>query len=230
MASMIHAEKLTRSYGDREALRQLDLEVPQGCCFGLFGPNGSGKTTFLKIVCTLIQPTSGRIAVAGLELPREADRVRARVGILLDRPFIPRDFSLREGLQFHADLHQVPDASRRIDQLVERVSLTWRVRDPLRTFSRGMAQRASLICALLPDPEILILDEPFTGLDREACRIVEEVVAEERQAGKTVLLVTHELERGARLADEVLVLERGEAAFRGHAGEWSEDDLLAVYQ
>ena len=226
----ILARGLTKRYDTRDALRGIDLEVPAGICFGIFGPNGSGKTTLLKIISTLIQATAGELHVAGRCVRRQASAVRRRLGVLLDQPMFPRDFSLREGLQYTADLYQLKEAKDRIHDLVERMGLTWRVRDPIRTFSRGMAQRASLACALLPDPEILILDEPFTGLDREGCQIVEELIDEHKGRGRTVLLVTHAHDRGRRLADEVMVLDRGEIAFRGLAGAWSADDLLSVYK
>ncbi|MFQ5654480.1 MAG: ATP-binding cassette domain-containing protein, partial [Planctomycetota bacterium] len=163
-------------------------------------------------------------------LPQEAQMVRARIGVLLDRPFIPREFSLWEGLCYSADLHGVDNPAERILELLDRFRLTWRRRDPVRTFSRGMAQRASLACALLSEPQILILDEPFSGLDPAGCAIVEEAIAETRAAGGTVLLVTHDLERGARLCDEVVVIDRGRLAFRGSGGRWSLEDLTAVYR
>ncbi len=223
----IVVESLSRSYGEREALAGVSFRVPRGSCFGVFGANGSGKTTLLKVLATLLAPTSGRVEIAGQELPRHAARARRRLGAVLDAPPLPRDFTLREGLRYWADLHAVASPDSRIAALAERVGLTWRLRDPMSTFSRGMAQRAAFACALLPDPEILILDEPFTALDADGSALVEQVVGEYRAGGRTVVLVTHEIERGSRLADRALVLSRGRAAFQGARGEWSAEDLRA---
>ena len=222
--------KLTKRFGDREALAAIDLEIPAAGCFGLFGPNGSGKTTLLKIASTLMRKSDGAIRVAGHELPKGALAVRSALGILLDRPLVPMDFSLSEALHYQAALYQLANPKERIEKLIERVGLVWRTRDPIRTFSRGMGQRVSLLCALLPQPEILILDEPFTGLDRRGCELVEEAIAEQKERGKCVILVTHDLERGERLCDDIAVLDRGKVAFHAKAGEWELSDLTAVYQ
>ncbi|MEM7164369.1 MAG: ABC transporter ATP-binding protein [Planctomycetota bacterium] len=226
----VHVSSLTKRFADREALSAIDLQIPRGSCFGLFGPNGSGKTTLLKILATLMRSSSGTVEVAGCALPAEALHVRSRLGILLDRPLFPVDFTLSEGLRYYAALHQLVSPGARIDAMIERVGLVWRTRDPIRTFSRGMAQRVSLLCALIADPEILILDEPFTGLDRRGCELVEEAIHDQNRAGKTVILVTHDLERGGRLCDEVAVLERGQVAYRGTKGAWSLEDVAAVYK
>lgn len=230
MSLAIAVRDLGKRYGDRDALRQLTLEIPTGGCFGVLGPNGSGKTTLMKILAGLVRPTTGSAVVAGCSLPKESFEARRRLGVLFDRPLLPRDFTLREGLLYHAELYQVPDARARIDELVGRAGLTWRVRDPVRTFSRGMAQRVSLICALLSDPEVLILDEPFTGLDPEGCGLVEASIEEMREAGKTVLLVTHEMPRVERLCEGVAVLKRGQLAFLGESNDWTLANVLAVYE
>lgn len=227
---VVTVSKLTKRFGDRDALAAIDLEIPRGVCFGLFGPNGSGKTTLLKIIATLIRKTDGEVTVAGCSLSKETLAIRRKFGILLDRPLLPLEFTLLEALRYHAALHQVPDPTARIDALIEKSGLQWRTRDPVRTFSRGMAQRVSLLCALLPEPEVLILDEPFNGLDRHGGELVEEAIAIQKDAGRTVILVTHDLERGARLCDEVVVLDRGRVAFRGTGDQWSLEDVVAVYR
>ncbi len=218
---VIVAKGLGKRYGERKALRDLDLEVAAGTCHGILGPNGSGKTTFLKLVCGLFQPSEGELEVCGFQVPAEGAQVRARLGVLLDQPLVPRNLSLSDALAYVADLHGGGIPSIRRDALLERVGLSWRRRDPLRTFSRGMAQRASLVCALLPDPELLILDEPFTGLDPEGCALVESMVDERVREGRTVLLVTHELRRAERLCHSVTWLDRGTVSRRTARGTWS---------
>jgi ABC-type multidrug transport system ATPase subunit len=222
---VVHAQALTKRYGEREALSDFHLELPRGTCHGVLGPNGSGKTTFIKLVCGLFRPSAGTLEVCGLPVPKSADRARARLGVLLDQPLVPWHLSLADALAYVSDLHggQIPQS--RSDALLDRVGLTWRRRDPLRTFSRGMAQRASLVCALLPDPELLILDEPFTGLDAQGCGLVETVIAEVVAEGRTVLLVTHELRRAERLCDAVTWLDRGRVVRRTRRGEWTAGEV-----
>lgn len=220
---------LEKHYGDRHALRAVDLEIPRGCCFGLLGTNGSGKTTLLKIVAGLTRATAGTVAVAGHEISRAATAARRTLGVLFDRPLLPADFTLAEALRYCADLYQVPASAERAAALVEQAGLGWRVRDPIRTFSRGLTQRVSLICALLHDPDVLLLDEPFVGLDPQGCRWVEQTITEHVARSKTVVLVTHDLERVERLCPEVAVLLRGEIAFRSAGDDWAAADVRAVY-
>jgi len=224
----VRAQGLGKRFGDRDALVALDLEIPVGGCFGLFGHNGSGKTTFLKLVSGLLKPTRGTLEVLGFRIPKQAERARRQLGVLLDHHLLPPDFPLGEGLRYLADLYGLENPGPRIVDLLDRVGLSWRRRDPLRTFSRGMGQRASLACALLPDPDLIILDEPFTGLDPKGCDLVSEVVREHVNRGKTALLVTHELARGLDLADEVVVLDRGQEARRGPATSITVENLREV--
>jgi heme exporter protein A len=198
-----------KRFGARDALAGVSLETPRGSCLAMLGHNGSGKTTLLRILSTLSQATEGEIEVLGHSLVNEPDAIRAKIGAVLDRHLLPREFSLRDGLRMYADLHGVTSPAARIDELAERLGLARRLRDPVRTFSRGMGQRASICRALLHDPEMLLLDEPFTGLDAEALRVTEEVIEEAKQGGRTVVLVTHDLERAARLATHGVVLSNG---------------------
>ena len=220
----VHARGLSRRFGEREALLGVDLDVPRGVCHALLGANGSGKTTFLRLVSGLLRPTEGELAVCGLPLPAEGSAVRARLGVLFDAPLVPRHLTLSEALAYSADLRGGGIPRERAEALLERVGLIWRRRDPLSTFSRGMTQRANLACALLGDPELLLLDEPFTGLDAEGSALAEAMIREAVAAGRTVLLVTHELRRAERLADSATWLDRGRAVRRAARGEWRASD------
>ena len=224
-SGVIDCRGLGKQYGTREALVDLTLSIPSGACYGILGPNGSGKTTFLKLVCGLFRPTTGTLEVCGHPMPQRGEQVRARLGVLLDQPLVPRHLPLSKVLQYVNDLHGGTISSQRIESLIERVGLTWRRRDPITTFSRGMAQRASLACALLHDPEVLILDEPFTGLDRAGCRLVETIIEEFVAAGRTVLLVTHESSRAERLCDVVTWFQRGRLEKTLSRGDWSRRDF-----
>lgn len=221
----VRAVGLVKKFGDREALAGVDVTVPRGVCTALFGANGSGKTTFVKLVSTLIRPTEGTLEVGGEPLPRRAARVRSRIGLVLDRPFLPADLPLEDGLGYFAELHGLRDARAAIDTWIDRVGLTWRRRDPIRTFSRGMAQRASLATALLPDPELLLLDEPFTALDPSGCELVESLIQESVAKRRSVLLVTHDLERGYRMAEQIIVFRAGQVLLAGDKSTVSFEDL-----
>ncbi len=212
---MIRVRSVWKRYGSRDALAGVSLDVPKGTCCAVLGPNGSGKTTLVRVLSTLARPSEGEVEVAGLALPRHASEVRSRVGVVLDHSLLPRDLALEEGLRYYADLYGLRDAGPRIAALAERLGLTWRLRDPVRTFSRGMAQRAALVRALLHDPEVLLLDEPFTGLDAAACRVVEDVVTSAVAEGRTVLLVTHDLDRAAAVAGSAVLLREGRVVAAG---------------
>jgi ABC-type multidrug transport system ATPase subunit len=207
LAIAVHGVR--KRFGAREALAGVTLEVPAGSCLALFGRNGAGKSTLVRILATLAHATEGRVAVLGHALPAGGVLLRRRLGVVQDHALLPRHQSLLDGLLWHAALFGVAHARARIEALAERFGLRSRLRDPVRTFSRGMTQRASLMRALVHEPELLLLDEPFTGLDPEGCGVVEAVVREQVAAGRTVLLVTHDLQRGCALAPRAVLLEQG---------------------
>src|SRR5215207_8481951 len=158
-AAAVALERVGRAYGERVALREISLALPAGATVAVFGANGAGKTTLLRILAGLLRPHAGRAAVLGAELPREAYSARGRIGLLGHEPMLYRDLTVRENLRFHARLHGVEGA--RIEELVERVGLAARADEPLRTLSRGMAQRAAICRTVLHAPELLLLDEPL---------------------------------------------------------------------
>lgn len=224
----IEAIALGKRYGERDALRAVDLRIESGQVTTLFGHNGSGKTTFLKIVATLMKPSSGELRVAGHALPRGAAAVRGQVGLLLDQPYLPPSFGLEEALQYYADVRGVDVERDALRTILARVGLERRRLDPLNTFSRGMGQRASLACTLVADPEVLLLDEPYTGLDPEGCDLVDTIVDDYRDRGRTVVLVTHELARGLARADRVVVFARGRVHLDEEVGDWTPERIAEV--
>lgn len=220
--SAFRVERLWKRFGARDALAGVSLSQEAGTCLAVLGTNGSGKTTLLRMLATLAQPSEGTVEVLGEVLPARADAARRRIGVVLRRHLLPRDLPLREGLRMYADLYGVTDAERRIEELADRLGIASRLRDPVRTFSRGMGQRASLCRALLHDPEFLLFDEPFTGLDAVACRAVENLVRDTCARGRSVVLVTHDLERAGRVADRGVVFELGRLVFDGAAAAAAE--------
>ncbi|HVO29175.1 MAG TPA: heme ABC exporter ATP-binding protein CcmA [bacterium] len=199
---------IRKSFGPRTALGGVTISLEPGEVVALFGPNGAGKTTLLKILAGLSRPTSGAVKILG-ENPREP-RVRAALGVLGHGGWLHDALSAEENLAFYAKLYALADARARIDAVLAQVGLADRRADRVATFSRGMRQRLSIARAVLHDPKVLFLDEPFTGLDRAATRQLLEFLR--RVAGdgqRTVLAVTHELDAGFDLATRVAILARG---------------------
>ncbi len=219
----IEVEELTRTYRSRkgvfrrtttvvEALKGISFEVERGELFGLLGPNGAGKTTTIKILTTLLLPSSGSARVLGFDPAREAQKVRGRIGYVFggERGLYDR-LSAIHNLQYFADLYRVPSADkrRRIAELVELVGLTGRERERVETYSRGMRQRLHIARGLLHDPEVLFLDEPTIGLDPIGAREIRETIAGLQQAGKTILLTTHYMFEADALCGRLAVIAGG---------------------
>ncbi len=210
---MIETYALRKSFGPRPVLRGVDLEVAPGECLALMGPNGAGKTTLMRILATLSKPTSGTVRVAGLPLPAAASDVRRRLGVVAHHTLLYTDLSATENLEFYARFYGLTHAQPRIAAVLEQVGLTSRRHDLVRTFSRGMQQRLAIGRALLHDPEVLMFDEPYTGLDPHAADMLDDVLRGARASGRTMLVTTHDLARALALADRVAILARGVIAF-----------------
>ena len=212
---MISTHALTKTFGYRAILRGVNVEIAPGECVALLGPNGAGKTTLIRILATLARPTLGRVQVAGYLLPAGAAEVRRRLGVVSHHTLLYTDLTAEENLAFYARIYGLAHAGAgaRISQVLEQVGLAARRRDLVRTFSRGMQQRLSLGRALLPDPQVMLFDEPYTGLDPDAARMLDGVLRAMAADGRTVLLTTHDLPRALALADRVLILARGVIAY-----------------
>jgi heme exporter protein A len=217
----LEADGLVRKYGERAALDGLSFSLPEGQTLGLFGANGAGKTTLLRVLATLLRPHEGGVRVLGAALPKEAWKVRGRVGYLGHEPLLYRELSGRENLHFHARLHGVPEA--RIDELLVAVGMQRRADDPVRELSRGMVQRLATARAVLHDPPLLLLDEPWSGIDPGARELLEPLIG--KRAGKTRVLVSHDLEAGAAESDLALGLRAGRQAYLGKPDAASLKDL-----
>jgi ABC-type multidrug transport system ATPase subunit len=206
-----------KTLGYREVLRNIDLDVPAGMLFVIHGPNGAGKSTLLRLAATQWRPSAGEVLVLGRDARREALWVRRRVGLVLHESLLRRELTLEENLRFACDLQGLGFRAvrDRADGLLDRFGLFPRRRDLVATFSQGMAKRASIVRSLLHEPELWLLDEPFSGLDPAGQALLEGLVRDFPRAGGTVVLVTHEEERGERLANAWARIENGKVAARG---------------
>lgn len=204
---------LWKAYGPVEALCGLDLRVEPGVFLTIFGPNGAGKTTLLKILATLAGPTEGSALVGGRDVVREAGAVRKRVGVISHNTYLYAQLTALENLEFYARMYRVRAGRERALALLARMDLKRRMHDRVATYSRGMQQRLSVARALLHDPELLLLDEPYTGLDQHACRVLAEVLEGLRDGTRTVIMTTHNLQEGLAGCDRAAILVDGRMVF-----------------
>lgn len=227
---MIDVRKLVKRFGLKTVLRGLDFRVESGEFVALLGPNGAGKTTFLRILASLSRPTLGEVRISGYRLPAQAAAVRSRLGVVSHQPLLYGDLTAEENLRFYGRMYGVTDLSRRIDQVLELVGLAPRRRDLVRTFSRGMQQRLAIGRAVLHDPEVMLFDEPHTGLDQDASAMLDGVLREVAVRGRTVVMTSHDLSRAADLASRFDVLSRGVITASVHREDIQIEQLLGFYR
>lgn len=218
---MISLEGVERHYGERVALSGVSVRVEEGQTLVVFGANGAGKTTLLRVLAGLLRPHAGDATVLGADLPNEAWKLRGKVGLLAHEPLLYRELTPRENLRFQARLHGV--APGRVDTVLEAVGMSGRGDDPLSELSRGMVQRVAAARAVLHDPPLLLLDEPWAGLDPAAVTRLAPLIGV--ASGKTRVVVTHDVSRGLEEADVVLGLKRGRAELAGATDERTVQEL-----
>lgn len=212
---IIEAVKLVKTYGLMPVLRGLDLSIQRGEFMALLGANGSGKSTFLRLLTGLTRPTGGTLQIGGWHMPQEAAAVRAQLGLVSHRSLLYENLTARENLLFFGRLYNLPaDAlNARVDVLLRQVGLHKRAHDLPRQFSRGMLQRLSIARALVHTPDILLFDEPHTGLDQSAAQVLDDLLASSHAEGRTIIMVTHHIERAAELVNRAVILHRGVVAY-----------------
>ncbi|WP_216852772.1 ATP-binding cassette domain-containing protein [Phytoactinopolyspora halotolerans] len=217
----VAVQALTKSYGDKQALAGVDLTIPRGVVHGLLGPNGAGKTTMVRILATLLRPSTGHATVAGFDVLREPDEVRYRIGLLGQHAALDQDLSGRQNLELFARLYHLgADGARgRTRELLERFDLTDAAAKPVKQYSGGMRRRLDLAASLITAPDVLFLDEPTTGLDPRGRAEVWDAVRSLADGGTTVLLTTQYLEEADQLADRISVVQRGRIIADGTADD-----------
>jgi heme exporter protein A len=221
----IELRGLTRYFGERTALRDVSVEVPEGATLAVLGRNGAGKSTLLRILATLLRPQAGEVKLFGEPLPKRGYAVRGRLGLLGHEPLLYRDLTPRENLRYHAALHDV-DAER-IEEVLEATGSAAFGDEPVRSLSRGMVQRVAVCRAVLHRPTLLLLDEPRANLDPAAVELLEPLIG--RASGCTRVITSHDPLAARAEADLVLGLKNGRAAIVGEAGAVDETRLKGLY-
>ena len=227
---MITVRKLIKRFGMKTVLRGLDFEVQPGEFVALLGPNGAGKTTFLRILSSLSRPSLGAVSVAGYRLPDQAAAVRARLGVVSHLPLLYGDLTAEENLRFFGRMYGVSNIEPRITEVLEMVGLASRRRDLVRTFSRGMQQRLAIGRAVFHDPDVMLFDEPYTGLDQDASAMLDDVLRSVAAKGRTVVMTSHDLIHSEELATRFDILSRGVIVASVTHKQLGKSKLLSFYK
>ena len=227
---MIEVRGLVKAFGLRPVLRGLDFKVAEGEFVSVVGPNGAGKTTLLRILASLARPTMGEVRVAGLRLPGQAGAIRRMLGVVSHQPLLYGDLTAEENLRFYGRMYGLSKLEARIEEVLGIVGLGERGRDLVRKYSRGMQQRLAIARGILHEPELLLFDEPHTGLDPEAAEILDRLLRKVSGEGRTVVMTSHDLGQAAGLASRVDILAGGVIARSVRKGEIEANELAALYR
>jgi len=206
---MIEIKKLTKQADNKLILRGIDLSIKKGETVAILGPNGAGKSTLLKVLATLIKPTSGVVKVNGMDLKKNHLEIKKILGYLPHSSLLYDHYSPLENLVFFGNLYGVKNVEKRAIELVKDVGLSFFLNEPVKNFSRGMIQRIAIARAIVHDPEILLLDEPHTGLDQGAISILNNVILSMKEKGTTTLMVTHDFKQAAEICDRIIIVKSG---------------------
>ena len=224
-APRLSLSQVTKTYGSIRAVWNVDLEVYPGDFVAVFGPNGAGKTTLLGMIASLIRPTRGEVRLASENAPLD----RSRVGYVSHKSLLYNELTSFENMLFYARLYGLEGAPERARRMVVQMGLEEAMDRPVAQFSRGMKQRLTVGRALLHEPEILLLDEPYTGLDRHGGRLLTGILEGLKEEGRTVLLITHNLDEGLELCTRAVIQHRGELVFQAPREHFDKFDFEDLY-
>jgi heme ABC exporter ATP-binding subunit CcmA len=228
--AIVETRGLGRRFAGITAVQGIDFTVTPGEAVAVLGPNGAGKTTLLRMLATLLRPSSGTLHLFGRPLRDGGAAARRRIGFLSHQSFLYPDLTPTQNLDFYARMFGVPAAAARVAELLDQVGLIGWAHRPVRTLSRGLEQRCALARAVLHEPQLLLLDEPFTGLDVQAAAILADMLRQARTRGTTVLMTTHDLARGFELCTRAVILVRGRLAWSGAMTMERREEFEQVYR
>ncbi len=226
---IVEVSELAREFGPRRAVAGVTFSLGPGECLALFGPNGAGKTTLLRVLAGLLRPTAGSARVSGIPLPGGA-LARSRVGLISHHTMLYEALSPRENVSFAARLYGIRDARARVEESLRRMSMLERADAPVRALSRGMQQRVSIARAMVHQPQLVLADEPYSGLDESGARALTALLQELRSAGTAIIIVTHNLAEGLSLATHAAVMQRGKFVRYDAADRIDSSSYAATYR
>ena len=226
---IIHVKGLTRTFNDFLALRGVDIDINAGERVAVLGPNGAGKTTLLKVLASAITSSSGEVTIKSNRLQDKNPQVRRYIGVVSHQTFLYQELTAYENYTFYCRMYDVPNRDLRIKDIVDKVGMTSRLHDRVSTLSRGMQQRLSIGRALLHKPEILLLDEPDTGLDWHSISSLWEIINNEGGMRRTIIFTTHNLDRGYSLSNRVIIMNRGKIVHDAFRSELDTENIEETY-
>ena len=226
---ILFIKALRKTFGLIQALRGIDLELFKGDFLTIFGPNGAGKTTLIKILSSLAKPTSGLVYVAGFNIENVNPKMRGQIGVISHSSYLYDNLSAMENLVFYAKMYRLENPEERAEKVIDEMGLKARMHDPVGVFSRGMIQRLSIARAIINDPAILFLDEPYTGLDQHASENLKERLMVLRDAQRSIVMITHDIPRGLEMCDRVVIMNDGKKVFMGNIEDIDRDGFESFY-
>lgn len=226
---VLHIDHVSKSFRRHLVLKDIDFKLKQGEFLTILGSNGAGKTTLLKIIATILKPSNGNIFFKGENITNHPAVYRRQLGVISHHSFLYGDLSGRQNLKFYSKLYDITEENR-IEMLLKQVALENKANQLVRSYSRGMLQRLSIARALLHDPEILLFDEPFTGLDQVAETVLDQILNQNHTGHRLAILVTHDLRKGYEHADQLTVLKDGRLINLGQKSDLSFDNVRKTYE
>ncbi|UCD78230.1 MAG: heme ABC exporter ATP-binding protein CcmA [Desulfobacterales bacterium] len=225
----IEVRQLNKKFGYKTALRNIDFVLQEGESLALFGPNGAGKSTLVQVMCSLLRPTSGSVRIAGYEARRDREALHQIIGLIGHQTLLYPHLTAYENLKFYGAMYRVDRLHRRITEVLDLVGLSGNKKVAVQNFSRGMQQRLSIGRAIIHDPKIIFLDEPFTGLDQQGSEDFIKLILQFRNQGKTMVMASHQLHLGLELCSRAAILKSGKMVYLQDTARISQNEFKQIY-